>query len=290
MKFILSMAAILAGSGHAHAADAVELNGLSCLGQQKLGCFLLYQPAAPKPLNFTLAVGESKYGFKLVAVDPAEHQALVEKCGVKKYVHINATPDMIAPGSEPAGADASSMARTLGNRSTLSRSGATVANGEAGNLVGADIQSEPARGLALVAANNVNSPNGGQGSSADTGKGSSNNGETDNGAGESGGNRAVAGDSGVSSGGGSAGGTSVAVGTAQNGSANQMWYQESQSIEQSRVLTADEVINGQAVALPRTPLTPSDVNPQLVGSTAVFTDHIPNYKDAGSPNARGVND
>ena len=47
-----------------------------------------------------LAEGESKYGFTLVAVEAAKRRVVVQQCGVKKYVRINSTPELI-PTNDP---------------------------------------------------------------------------------------------------------------------------------------------------------------------------------------------
>jgi hypothetical protein len=273
MKIALSfsVALLLAGDLRVSAADSVELNGFSCLGGEKLACFLLFQPSAAKPRTFMLAEGESKYGFKLLAVDTAGHQVLMEKCGVKKYVHINSTPELIAtetPETEAvAEASAKVIAPDAGTMSSYFNSDET-ARILAGN---------PLLPNGLVSGAVKNSNNGTDANSPGSNSGGANSGNQ-NGAANSGtgGQNASA-----TSGNPNSSASPSGAATDPNNQANELWYQESLSIEQSRVSTADDVASGKLSPFPRTPLTPAATPSQLISEEVYFSDHIPGYKVTG---------
>jgi hypothetical protein len=270
MKTVLSfsVALLLAGDLRVSAADSVELNGFSCLGGEKLACFLLYQPSALKPRTFMLAEGESKYGFKLLAVDTAGQQALVEKCGVKKYVHINSTPELIATetpeteavpetSSRPAAPDARTLASYFNSDET--------ARIQAGN---------PLLPTAVIPGTGKNFNNGTDASNPGSNGGSANSGNQNGAASPGTGGQIAAGNLNFSA-------SSSGTAAGQNSQANELWYQESLSIEQSRVMTADDVASGKLSPFPRTPLTPAATPSQLVGDEVYYSDHIPGYKVTG---------
>lgn len=75
----------------------------------------------------------------------------------------------------------------------------------------------------------------------------------------------------------------------QDNLASQLWYQESQSIEQSRILTADEVRSGQMAPFAQTPLTPPGTDPALLGYSILFADQIPGFKTVGYLNGNFLN-
>ena len=89
--------------------------------------------------------------------------------------------------------------------------------------------------------------------------------------------------------GGGNGGASIQTGGNVNnsagstGSANapdytkEPWYQDSVVMEQTRLATAQDVANGDASPLPRTPLTPDITPPQLIGKETFYGNHIPHF-------------
>ncbi len=262
------MALLLACDLRLSAADAVELNGISCLDGENLACFLLYQPSATKPRTFMLAEGESKFGFKLLAVDAAGHQVLVEKCGVKKYVHINSTPDLIAtetPETETVAPASGRVPAPDGRALANYFNSDETARIQAGN---------PLLSNAMVPGGGKNSNNGTDANNAGSNGGSANSGNQNSVANPGTGGQNTGGNSNSSA---SPSGTAAG----QNSQVNEIWYQESLSIEQSRVMTADDVSSGRLSPFPRTPLTPAATPSQLVGDEVYFSDHIPGYKVTG---------
>ena len=74
--------------------------------------------------------------------------------------------------------------------------------------------------------------------------------------------------------GGSAGSTGAADASDHT---KEYWYVESVILEQTRIDTAQEVADGTAEALPRTPFTPDITPPQLIGKETFFGNHIPGF-------------
>lgn len=275
-SWLLGAALLLAGGVSLPAADTVELNGISCLPGEKLACLLLYQPSLTKPLNFLLAEGESQFGFKLIAVDAVGQRVLIEKCGVRKYVRIGSAPDLIAaPGTlapaaatgRPSAADAQSVASYLASEEVKRiQAGNPIVSGATGFAIAGARKSSGGGQSAAPGAGNT-----GQNASA----GSSNGGQSANDNPGNGGQNFNAG----TSGGGTANSSAAPAG--QNSHAGEVWYQESLSLEQSRVLTAAAVLAGELTPLPRTPLTPPGTPAQLVSQEVYFANYIPGFQVTG---------
>lgn len=239
---ILGSLLLLAGCLNMPAADSVELNGITCLCGEKMACFLLYQPAQTKPINFTLAEGESQFGFKLLTVDAVGQRVQIEKCGLKKFLRLGSAPEVTAPANaetsatadpavlgEPVSADGKSVASYLASEELQHiKSGHPVWNASvagAGKSSTGGQQANPAN--ATVAASNSGTP------------------------------------------------------SSQPDYASELWYQESVSIEQSRAMTVNDVLTGKLTPFPRTPLTPSETPAQLVSQEVYFANYIPGYKVTG---------
>jgi hypothetical protein len=58
---------------------------------------------------------------------------------------------------------------------------------------------------------------------------------------------------------------------------NNGWYQESASIEQNRLETAQSVLAGEMTPWPRTPLTPAGTPANLIAGETFFANHIPGF-------------
>ena len=65
--------------------------------------------------------------------------------------------------------------------------------------------------------------------------------------------------------------------TAPKDQSNAEWYQESLSIEQSRLETAQSVLAGEMTPWPRTPLTPAGTPANLISGETFFSNHIPGF-------------
>src|SRR5665213_1279450 len=60
------------------------------------------------------------------------------------------------------------------------------------------------------------------------------------------------------------------------------WYQDSLNIEQNRVATARQVLDGEMSPWPLTPLTPTGTPAVLVGKDTLYSSHIPHFVDRSS--------
>jgi hypothetical protein len=233
---------LLAGGLNSSAADLVELNGITCLCGEKMAFFVLHQPARTDPLNFALAEGESQFGFKLLAVDAIGHRVQIEKCGAKKFLRLGAAPDLtVTANPEPA--------TTIG-QPALDKSVPADGKSVASYLASEELQNiksgHPIWTAAVAGADKKNT--GGQNASA--------------------GNNAVA-------------ASNPGIPSSQPDYTGELWYQESLSIEQSRALTANDVLAGRLTPFPRTPLTPPETPGQLVGQEVYFANYIPGYQVTG---------
>ena len=254
---------LLAGSFNVFAADVVELNGISCLGGERMAFLVLYQPALPRPLGFMLAEGESRFGWKLLAVDAASHRVQVEKCGVKKYLRLDSAPDLTVSASSelaaatevpisvpPFLADGKSLVGYLDSAEvTCIQAGNPIWTGAVAGAGKNSGSSQNSSGSQTSAAS-VNSS--GQNSVAVGGSGNPNNPAAN----------------------------PAAPASAPN-YAGEVWYQESISIEQSRAQTAEDVLAGKLTPFPRTPLTPASTPGQLVSEEVYFAGNIPGFKVTG---------
>ena len=254
MKFVRpSILAVLLLGTLRNFADTVELNGLTCLFGDNLACFILYQPAAAKPQTFMLSEGESKFGIKLVAVDGAHRRALIEQCGVKKYVRIggvpdlspaeNATLELVATAAEIAGG-----ALTPAEQKILD--GFLVGNPEVDRIrAGKPIYNFSA-----------------------TKKSAS---ESDNGSSTSPRSGTTPASTPIPS--TATGSPAVAAGEPVKDPTKEVWYVESLIIEQDRITSAEDVMARRATPLPRTPFTPANTPARLIGKETFFSNHIPGY-------------
>ncbi len=255
---MLGTSLLLAG-GLAASADSVALKGITSLFGEKMAFLVLYQPAQTQPLNFALAEGESQFGFKLLAVDAAGHRVQVEQCGVKRYLRLGNAPDVAAPANpdpaeaadqpviiKPVPADRQAVASYLASDEVERiRAGHPVwnsAGGGAGKTAGGSQNFSPVPNE-VAAGNNL-----GQGAVAGGSAGSSN---------------------------------PPGTGPAQNNYTDELWFQESMSIEQSRAMTVDEVLAGKMTPFPRTPLTPPGTPAPLVGQEVYFANYIPGFQVTG---------
>jgi len=280
-RFIYCALMVVVGAVRLPAADSVEVNGIARLGREKLACLLVYQPARPRPLNFTLAEGESRYGFTVLAVDATGGQVLIEKCGVKKYFRLNAAPEVLATTQPPAD---SALSTGMSPNPVTAPERDSIAN----YLVSDDsvriLAGNPSLvGTSAAAAKNFNS---GQSTAPSPSNPAL---DASNGGAGAGSQNLVANaatgtpEATVRSGGNEATLPAAATITASqsNDLASQLWYQESLSMEQSRVLTAADVLSGKMEPFGRTPLTPAGTPSALVGQEVYFSDQIPGFKVTG---------
>ena len=287
---LLGAALLLAGGMSLAAADSVELNGITCLPGENLACFLLYQPTLTKPLTFMLGEGESRFGFKLLAVDAPGHRVLVEQCGVKKYVRIGSAPELIvtpagpkaatamtnpaATVTKPTAAEEQAVARYLASDEVQRiQAGKPILPGALASAVNNSASSQNSAAGAGNAGQNANAVNSTGGQTANAASDANNLGQNFN--------AGTGGDLVASVGTSSGSPASAAAPAGQNSYTGEVWYQESLALEQWRAMTAAQVLDGSMTPFPRTPLTPPGTPTQLVGQDVYFASHIPGYKVIG---------
>ena len=263
VSLILGVGLLLAGRLAAPAADSVALNGITCLFGEKMAFLLLYQPAQTKPLSFTLAEGESQFGFKLLAVDAVGHRVQIEKCGLKSYLRLGNAPDLSAPANTKTPVDT--------DQPVLIKPIPTDRQAVASYLTSDEMKriqaGNPSWNATMV----------GTGYSSGSGQNTS---ATQNAA-------AGANDVGQNAGAGTSASnsnhpvTNPVAASAPNNYASELWYQESLSIEQSRAMTVDDVLAGKLTPFPRTPLTPSGTPGQLVSQEVYFANYVPGFHVTG---------
>ena len=288
-SWFLGALLLMAGGISLPAADSVELNGITCLPGENLACFLLYQPTLTKPLTFMLGEGDSRYGFKLLAVDAPGRRVLVEQCGVKKFVRIGSAPELlvtpakpkavmstteqVATVTKPTREEEQAVARYLASEAVQRiQAGKPIPPGALDN---ATKNSANGQNTATGAGNTVQNANAGTsngGQTASAAVDANNPGQNFN-AGTGGGLVASVGSSGSP--------TSSATPSGQNSYTSEVWYQQSLALEQWRAATAAQVLDGSMTPFPRTPLTPPGTPTQLVGQDVYFASHIPGYKVIG---------
>jgi hypothetical protein len=286
MKSSLSLAACLLLAGTAGSvADTVELNGLTSLFGENVAFMLLHRPGPAQPVSFVLFEGQAQFGIKLLAVDIHNQRAQIEQLGETQYVRLSSAPDLaligapVQPGpfvavKKLSPQDQQQLDNFLNADPDVQklRSGApvrvpiysgNVPGNTSGNSASGNSSSSPDNPVANNANPNQNSSSGGStldgstsGSSADS--------------------PAISG--------GSNGSSSPAPGSSVD-ETQQYWYVTSRNIELTRLATAAQVADGEANPLPRTPLTPANTPPDLVGQETFFGNHIPGFVNGGSPYA-----
>jgi hypothetical protein len=253
--FLAAVGEIMASDKHGRPPSA-NLNGISCFFGEKCAFFIVIPIGQQHELNFMLAEGESRFGITLLSVDVAANSVQIDNRGTKQTLHICSTPD-VSPAA----------VRWTAN-GPVGLGGGNVNGGEktgAGNT-GSDGRTDGANG-------GLN-PGGiaGAAGHADGVGGDNNN--------NIGGN--------VTGGDGADGGADAAPhqSAEKNGSdpattlkdqAGEYWYRTSVSIEESRKADAQLILSGEEDPLPLTPLTPAGTPAGLIGSDALFANHLPGF-------------
>jgi hypothetical protein len=107
----------------------VELNGVSSFFGHQRAFFVLNQPDQPGPCSFTLAVGESRFGIKLLAVNEALDHVEIENGGQKQTLRIRSATASAQPSpiTELTGFAAKLTIRKIGGISPGENPGADPA-------------------------------------------------------------------------------------------------------------------------------------------------------------------
>jgi hypothetical protein len=242
------LAVVLIAAAHQSSAfgpqveRSLELSGISDTFGHKDAFFVLTQPDVwATPRSFILAVGESQYGIKLLAVDANFSHVQIERDGLKQSLRLRSAMDLLPPMVlETAG--------TPGKPSARDEDG-LAGNMGPNNLVDARLAGMPGYGsLPTISSRNpspVKNTLPGRPSTADSNPQNSN---------------------------------AADPATVLQDQSQDEWYQESANIERNRKETAQAVLAGEMDPWPRTPLTPSGISDKLIGNETFFSDHIPGYR------------
>jgi hypothetical protein len=234
---------LLANAGGNPAAPLpVELNGIANFFGVQQAFFVLTQAGTD---NFALSPGETKNGIKLIAIDAVANLVQIEYAGQRESLRICRAPDLTASstvGSRwPAGQPLTDL--------LLTNNDDVIDPNQPGNPGFGTIP--PLAGAAAAQAKKSSTDAGGLNPVAD--------------------NAAAQ------------GGNSPADGNGPNPAeqlkshANEDWYQDALSIEQSRQSTMQDVLSGQMTPLPLTPLTPAGTPANLISHDGLFANHMPNF-------------
>jgi len=231
--------------------SGIVLNGIAATLGDKRAFFRVSFTAGAREANFMLAEGQSRYGIRLLAVNPQLSTVTVSHEGLTQTISICSTPTLLStPASDIASAPP-------GNNDVPGVNSGGNALASSDEVQAAD---PPHFAHPVHAAGWGGGQNGSSGGAA---------------------NNAASGDNGSDNGsvGSSSGGNgSVGSSFGANGSQEhlyQWWVQEAQKIEQARIETAQRVLAGEWQPYPLTPLTPPSTSPQLIGPDSVFMEHGP---------------
>lgn len=289
MKTILTLVCtLLCPAGGIGWADTVEVNGIVSLFGQNTAFLVLHPTAREKSVSFALSEGDTRYGVKLLAVDVARHRVKIEHSGAVACLRLGSAPGSLRWTMDSASSDGFPGERNLtaGQQSGLE----SFLNGHSAEEIRSG---QPAAALlpggsALLGNGKPegSSQNAGGGPATGTGASGGSNGSGDSSsagaatpAPSPSGSEQPGGDASPPSP-GSAGGSDAGLNTDYT---KQYWYITSQNIERTRLATAKNVLSGDMLPLPRTPLTPADTPAALIGSDTYFPTHIQGFVDQSSP-------
>jgi hypothetical protein len=221
---------------------AVELTGLTTILGDNRAIFVFNQTMPPSPRSFMLVEGESRFGIKLLAVDTASGCVQIENGGQKQALRICSTPTLLSQPSNRGAAGCQTK--------SFDRDG----NGFAGNSgPGGPVDDETMAG------------NPGWGTLPRIGNGSTSSQNFNSDPVSAPGQNPAP------------NWNDVDPATPLKDQSHTEWYQESASIEQSRLETAQSVLAGEMTPWPRTPLTPAGTPPNLIAGETFFSNHIPGF-------------
>jgi hypothetical protein len=253
--FLAAVGEVVASDKHGRPPSA-NLNGISSFSGEKCAFFIIIPVGQQHELNFMLAEGESRFGITLLSVNVAANSVEIDNRGTKQTLHICSTPD-VSPAavrwmiSQPVGDVGGNInggeEAGAGNIGSNGRPDDSDGGLNPGAVAGGS-HADGASGGNNIAGNG-NSVTGGDGSddSADAAPHQS--------AEKNGSDPA----------------------TALKDQADEYWYQTSASIEESRKADAQLILSGEEDPLPLTPLTPAGTPAGLIGSDALFANHLPGF-------------
>ncbi len=234
-------------AGSLTAPLAVKLNGVCNLFGDR--CAILTVNPAPDAPSLILSEGESENGIKLITVDMVANCVRIENGGQRQTLRLSgaANNDFIASAD-----GGKFLARGVDGLVGTPGADGLVAEILPGNPGWGTLPAMPTGSVAH------SKPNANSGQSSTTEP------------------SAVPAQPTV-------GNTFSATATLINPADNE-WYQESLSIEQSRKDNAAQVLSGEQEPWPATPLTPPGTPAALVGNGMYFSNHLPHYVVTGTLN------
>jgi hypothetical protein len=235
---------------------SANLNGISSFSAMKCAFFIIIPVGQQREMNFMLAEGESRFGITLLSVNVAANSVEIDNRGTKQTLHICSTPDVSLTAVRWMNSQPAEHIGGYGNGGEEAGAGNTGANGRTD---GSDGNLNPG-GIA-----GGNRANGASGGNNNTGNG----------------NNATVGnaedDSADAAPHQSADLNGSDPATALKDQAGEYWYRTSASIEESRKADAQLILSGEEDPLPLTPLTPAGTSAGLIGSDALFANHLPGF-------------
>jgi hypothetical protein len=285
-NFLLLAPLLMASVVTAFAGDTVELNGMTSLFGENIAFMLLHQQGPAAPVSFYLLQGQSRHGIKLLAVDVANRRVQIERDGQTQYMRLSAAPDLTVP-DEPA--------MVIGRRGGI-RHIIPAQQAQLDQFLNQDPDVQKIiSGQPIFTGAYVGAPLPGPGSSGNSSGGSStgNSSSGSNSGSDSSGSTAANNNTGSQSSSGSSNANSpvnanstpaTSASATKPDYTQQPWYQLSQAIERNRLNTAPQVMIGEMEPLPRTPLTPPNTPPILIGADTYFANRISNFSYVGPEN------
>jgi len=223
--------------------SAVELNGVAAFGGRQYAVLVLDQNPASLGRGFVLAIGESSYGIRLLAVDLATGSVQIENGGQPQTLRLHSAPGVAATMAAMESAMAAASAQE-GPENSASPGGEITPALIPGNPGWGTLPPNPraaAGAPSQTAAVAAGSPTSAYADSAQAAL------------------TALA---------------SAAAATPGETASLPDWYQDSLNLEQERIATESQVASGEMTPLPRTPLTPAGTPASLVDNVnGVYSNH-----------------
>jgi hypothetical protein len=255
LVFFAAVAEAMAADKHGRPPSA-NLNGISSFSGEKCAFFIIIPVGEQHELNFMLAEGESRFGITLLSVDVAANSVEIDNRGTKQTLHICSTPDVSLTAVPWAASQPAGHAGGNFNGGEEAGAGNTGANGRTDGSDGSLNPGGFAGGSHAdgTSSDNNNTGSGNNGTGGDGGDGSTD--VTPHQSADSNGSDPA---------------------TALKDQSGEYWYQTSASIEESRKADAQLILSGEEDPLPLTPLTPAGTPAGLIGSDALFANHLPGF-------------
>jgi hypothetical protein len=252
---------LVAQAGAPGAPQTVELNGIAVFGGLQCAALVMDQPLTTSGRSFVLTGGEPRFGIRLLAVDASRHSVQIENGGELQTLRLHGAPDVVA--------DEAAMEAAMAAASAPEHDGNKKADGLAAKAVNtALIPGNPGWGTLPPNPPPVRSAAAGSSPTVSSGPPAT--------------SAYISTDpsmtSSIQTGGDAPNTVAPATAVSTGGSAanptEQAWYQASVDIENERITTEQDVLDGEMTPLPRTPLTPPGTPANLIDNlNGVYANH-----------------